>query len=751
MFLRKITKIESVGKFRRAGIHGGEYARGTLFYAGNGRGKTTLCAILRSLTRGDPSLILERRSFRSAEPPRIELLLSAGPTKFSSGTWSLVQPDIHIFDQQYINETVHVGDQVEVGHRRNLYRVAVGPKGVALARAIDDLDKLATTKQNEISAQKKLIQQHLPKGTTFEAFVALKPDTDVEAKIKNSEALLSAAKDASQILNRALLPTVAIPELPDNFWDILAKSLGEISVDALKRVREQLKKHSFHEEGEEWLQQGMEHLADNSCPFCGQGLTGNELISAYQGYFSEAYTAFKNDLSALRSATETAFSIPVRIKIRHDIEDARKEVAFWKRYAEFGVELAAPEAEIDKAFAEFAVNALALVDAKIASPVEELRSTPEFDAAVAEWKLVTPAIVKHNEVVKAINSQIATIKNGVQQKSLATIEADLASLKTVRVRHSEPVVSLVKSYETLLQQKQDLVTTKDTKKAELDAYDTEVLAKYVEEINDILLKFGTSFILSNWSKSYVGKIPQSEYCIKFDDTPVNVSAKGEDGDPSFKSTMSAGDKSTLALAFFLAQVNRDPDISKKLIVFDDPLSSLDDFRREMTAKFVFRCGQKSEQVIVLSHDKYFLDSVRKKIHGYDCVAMQISSAKGSSGLEPWDIEREVMDGYLQDHMTLVEFVEGNGTDAKTVRTLMRPLLEKYIRYRFPNQMGPTMWLGQMLTIIREDAGHPLQPFYQELDDINEYTAPFHHDPDTPFNPDEVVTYVKRTLAIIGGC
>jgi wobble nucleotide-excising tRNase len=256
--------------------------------------------------------------------------------------------------------------------------------------------------------------------------------------------------------------------------------------------------------------------------------------------------------------------------------------------------------------------------------------------------------------------------------------------------------------------------------------------------------------LTNWNKSYVGKVPQSGYCIQFDDATVDVSAKGGDGSPCFRTTMSAGDKSTLALAFFLAQITRDAEISKKIVVFDDPFSSLDDFRREMTAKNVVRCGEKATQVIVLSHDKYFLDVVRRKIHGAGCVPMQISCTRGNSSLEPWDIEREVRDGYLQDHMALVEFSEGLTSDAKVARMLMRPLLEKYIRYRFPNQIDDGKWLGDMCSIIREDTAHPLQHFYNDLDDINQYTAPFHHDPDAPFNPDEVMNYVKRTLAIVGG-
>jgi wobble nucleotide-excising tRNase len=171
----------------------------------------------------------------------------------------------------------------------------------------------------------------------------------------------------------------------------------------------------------------------------------------------------------------------------------------------------------------------------------------------------------------------------------------------------------------------------------------------------------------------------------------------------------------------------------------------------MTAKTIFRIGQKASQVIVLSHDKHFLNDVFGKIFGAKCETFQISSTKHNSSIEPWDLEREVKEGYLQDHMEMKDFHDGHAGDAKAMRTRMRPLLEKYIRYRFPNQIPDGKWLGDMLAIIAADPTHPLTPLYQDIDDINQFTAPYHHDPNTAFDEDEVKTFVGRTLAIVGGC
>src|SRR3546814_11627828 len=96
-------------------------------------------------------------------------------------------------------------------------------------------------------------------------------------------------------------------------------------------------------------------------------------------------------------------------------------------------------------------------------------------------------------------------------------------------------------------------------------------------------------------------------------------------------------------------------------------------------------------------------------------------------------------------MRLQDFAEGRCNDARDMRMVMRPLLERYIRYRFPNQILEGQWLGDMLAIIRADTGHQLTPQYDELDDINGYTAQFHPDPPPPFVDNEVRDYAQQTL------
>ncbi|HYA44213.1 MAG TPA: hypothetical protein VED59_01295, partial [Acidimicrobiales bacterium] len=104
-----------------------------LIFAENGRGKTTLCAVLRSLQSGDPAHVFGRTTLGARGAPEIRVLLDCGTATFSTGAWSATVPDLAIFDSTFVSENVYSGDTVDLDHKRNLYRVIVGKQGVDLA------------------------------------------------------------------------------------------------------------------------------------------------------------------------------------------------------------------------------------------------------------------------------------------------------------------------------------------------------------------------------------------------------------------------------------------------------------------------------------------------------------------------------------------------------------------------------------------------------------------------------------------
>jgi len=126
--IQKIISINNVGRFTSCKPRGDvSFGKCSLVFGENGRGKTTLCAILRSLQSGDPLIIRGRKTLGLEEiDPYIEFRLDTGNTVFRNGTWSQVVPDLAVFDNSFVTQNVFSGESVEVEHRKNLYTVIVG-------------------------------------------------------------------------------------------------------------------------------------------------------------------------------------------------------------------------------------------------------------------------------------------------------------------------------------------------------------------------------------------------------------------------------------------------------------------------------------------------------------------------------------------------------------------------------------------------------------------------------------------------
>ena len=186
--IRKLISIKNVGRFRNSAAPGNpELARHTLILGANGFGKTTLCAVLRSLQTGDPAHIECRRTLGVTDPPTVELLLTGGPSRFDGAAWTRPYPALAIFDDVFVAQNVHSGEVVDLDHRRNLYLVMIGEEGVRLAEEDTRLAGQSRDKTGEITAAAGAIRPHIPAGMSLPQFIALQADPDIDARITEQE------------------------------------------------------------------------------------------------------------------------------------------------------------------------------------------------------------------------------------------------------------------------------------------------------------------------------------------------------------------------------------------------------------------------------------------------------------------------------------------------------------------------------------------------------------------------------------
>ena len=757
--LRRIISIRNIGRFKNSAAPGNpELARHTLIVGANGFGKTTLCAVLRSLQSGDPAHIAGRRTLGVEDPPAVELLLPTGPVRFDGAAWSAPYPALAIFDGVFVAENVHSGEVVEIDHRRNLYRVIIGEEGVSLAEEDTRLAAQSREKTGEISAVARAIQPHIPAGMNLNQFIALPADPDIDARIAEQERTVEAVRQAKQINERSPLTAIAIPTLPEGFAGLLARSIDDIAQDAETRLAEHLTAHGMEADGGNWIAKGLDHADRGTCPFCGQDIRALPLISAYRAVFSDRYKALRGDIAAMRTQIAEQFGDGALGRLNTRVEQNKGAVEFWGRYCAFDPATLAFPNEIPEATRALGQAALALLERKDRAPLEPVPPDEAFTTAAVAYEVAQAKAQTIAQAIRAVNALIAAKKEETGAADVQAAKAELARRKAIKVRHADPVAGLCADHVRLTSEKKAIDDRKVEIRAQLDQHTNNVMKPYERRINHYLDAFNADFRITETQHSYPGGTAASSYQLVINNTPIDLGDGRTPPDrPSFKNTLSSGDRTTLALAFFLAHLEQDQALADKTVVFDEPFNSQDAFRRRQTVHEITKVARNCAQVIVLSHDATFLKQVWDKAPAAERVALTLADhrAQGSK-IMPVDLERACEGRTATDIDDLQTYVTtGAGNPLDLIRK-MRVVLESHCWTTYPASFQPAQdWLGDIVRKIREGGDqHPAKDLYDQLDQINDHTSQYYHGENvadaTPdqIDPSELTGYVRRTLKIV---
>jgi wobble nucleotide-excising tRNase len=756
--LQRVIFIKNVGRFKNCAAIGDVSLRKfTLIFAENGRGKTTLCAVLRSLFTNTPTFIVGRRTLGTTEAQEVQLLTSAGPIWFRNGAWTAAFPDIAVFDGTYVAENVYAGDAVGTEHRRNLYRVIIGAQGVTLAGRLNDLEEEIKTQNNEIRDNRAALQRHLAPSMTVDVFIALAEDPQIDEKIAAKEQELHAAQRAAQLQQRAGLVAATMPVFPAAFAQVLAKTLAHVSADAELRVSEHLARHQMQARGEAWLTEGLTYVAADACPFCGLGIAGVDLVRAYQDFFSREYHALRSEVTALNGTVAAAIGERISGLVEQTLVNNHGAVEFWQPYCELVAPVVAEAGRVSEIMTALRQAAQGLLERKAAAPLETVPPDEVFTRALTDFEALRTSLANYNAAVAAANTVINARKRQVQAANVREIEAALARFRAQKARYTDEV-RLVCEIDLRLQgEKDEFERDKATARQELDTYTEQVITSYGQSINRYLERINAGFRITTPTHTYRGGPPSTSYQILINQNAVDLGDATTPADrPSFKNTLSAGDRSTLALAFFLANLERDPNRVQKVVVFDDPFTSMDSFRRSHTVYQIVRCGETCAQVVVLSHEASFLHSIWTLLPPADRKSLWLARVgEENTTIAEWDIERAVQARYKADLETLQRYYsDGVGVPMDVVQKI-RPVLEGFCRTLYPTQFGEQDMMGTIIGRIRDaGAAHPMFSIVDDLDELNMYCRRYHHGegPNPAAEPivdAELQDYVRRTLKLVG--
>jgi wobble nucleotide-excising tRNase len=266
--------------------------------------------------------------------------------------------------------------------------------------------------------------------------------------------------------------------------------------------------------------------------------------------------------------------------------------------------------EITPVMTEFRNEMLSALDRKLAAPLESVSLPASYLAARKRYALVAEIMLAYNQQIAEINTTIEALKQAGSPGSTQAAEKELATLNANKRRFEPAVHEACEKFTAANATKGKSEDEKEKIRRRLNQYSKDTLGRYKDAINRHLKRFTAGFHIDRVKVEYSGRVPNSTFCIVINETPVEVGSHDTALDlPSFRNTLSAGDRSTLALAFFLAGLEEDPPQLPCVVVFDDPFSGQDQFRRTCTIGEIYRCGNSVSQVVVMSHDRNFLKAI----------------------------------------------------------------------------------------------------------------------------------------------
>ena len=325
-----------------------------------------------------------------------------------------------------------------------------------------------------------------------------------------------------------------------------------------------------------------------------------------------------------------------------------------------------------------------------------------------------------------------------------------------KLRHEATTVTLLDDLDALIKASKDADKVKKDARNQLTAIMTTTLTAYRTDTNKYLKELGAQFEIKMLDKSYKGGA-RAIYSIDLFGEEVSVEGQGR----RFETALSESDKRTLAFAFFLASTLTRADIGSKIVVIDDPVSSLDEPRRAQTMSLLVKAASAARQLIVLSHGIFFVRDLARRMNDNKVPSTVLTIRRHGptySGIFDIDIETECESGYFQQHRIISDYISGSSTDALKAAQAIRKVTEGYVHRRFPGVVPRQDTLGVIVEKIKKSVpGETLHFAYDirdELESINVYAREFHHETAKTTQPptdDQTVThYCKKALAVIYG-
>lgn len=767
--LNKITQIENISRFKVFSSNHEKYTYGAanMYYAPNGRGKTTIADSIQSLLKNDPSILIKRFSKVYAGDPAITITHddpAVTSRLTSSGTWSNPPTDTGciVFDKNFIQQNIHT-ITVEHDHKKKLHGLIVGEGAIEAKEKVrvnkEAKDNLQTAK-TDIDRNFKLLKTE---DLTLEQFAKLPVEDEKELQAKKAiiKKQLEAIGNPEAVKQKAALSPLLKPyEIDQQLKDSCTKTVKGGSKDAvaLLKTHSDAHIHGSDTEKKQFLSSGVKALgsADTShCAMCGQVISGDskKLLEALFAIFSQQYLDLKRDVSEAIDTLNLLQDETIITQIEQTEELNVTKRTSWEAYIE-----KLPEVEavtdlklLSQAIVEAKAALIVKLQAKNDDPSTEI--TDELTAYSAAVSNLDEAIKTYNASVETVNRLIAEFKDGIDVSQKQQLTSDLKTVNNGLIRASQDALTICAQY---LANKPALEAADTVYRQSLTEFaiaQKAVIDNHGEVINKILEFCGAKFKVSGMEQGT--RTGSTDPYIEYSITLVGGTSDSEtSASDAVGYILSEGEKNLLAFAFFWSLLTH-MDLSKTIAIFDDPLSSIDlSWRNQLIDKLNEASSSGLMQLFIFTHYEDFARMVAMRFSNIKQFTIDTQGAVNGNTINRFDIESISKEMQYARIEMLKAYIENPSRERpEHIQSEIRNCLESALKSKYYLKLKSMIGKKWLRDFIEHEEVKPLlqaNGSYQELDSLCSNSGWSHHDNprEFVFNEDQATAYAQRTLDII---
>ena len=756
--IESIKCIKNLGPFKS--VRDVKLAQTTLIFAENGRGKTMLSEMFRSLATDKPDLVAGRARVGDDGGEPLIVLGQTGDSKvlrWEEGVWHDDKLKIAVFNDGFVDANVCSGLEVDPSHLQGLHSVAVGEEGVRKALLYRQAGAEVTDARRAMEEAAQGIQKRIGNGFKVDEFVACKPCPNIDDKISKNEAALKAATNAARIRQRSKLKPLPTPRVDlETIRSTLSRSIDDMAADVSLKVNTHLSK--LWDGAESWVNVGWSNAGSHdACPYCGQSLANSQLVDLFQHYFGERYQDAKNEIeNALRDfkLANDGASRPDLVAITNRnlelLDEWESDGLKASQRTEFDAEAAAAT------WQELTDRVVRSLERKVDAPLESVKFDQRTLEIVDGFHVRVSAIKAENNHIAAVNAEIERLVAETEHGDVEELEQKARRLQCRKLRGEPEFEELCANYNVARTELEKAQRSRDHRQKEMSQHNESAFRRYGAAINHHLGRFNVGFRIDELKGVSPGGVVTSQFGIVINNEDVKLNSPNQSA--SFRNTLSGGDRTALALAFFFASLDQRRDLCETVVVIDDPLSSLDAGRRDRTVSAIGRYACKVNQLIALSHDKSFLCEFRQKLRNTAQVTgLSVRYGGKVSNVGEWDLAEVCRRDEEARGIRMRRFINGEEPATPLLYRDIRYHIENYLTIAFPGEFIAGSSIGDFLSIHQcEDQSYGATPLgsierVEDLRELHEYSSARSHWNNVPDSQEnELRSFVCQTLEFCRG-